>query len=196
MAIVWEWEKKDLVPEEDKVPKKHHDQLSRSVQLIGERVKKNKSHLPKDLFDTLEEFLDGKNQKERVLLFIDPDESKGLWGHSSGYCIWLTPQTFAPWKDIKPRTPRLSAVLLHELVHAAGGMELDAETFENMLFTHEEGASAPSEDDWPEFEAQHYEGWWCYLDRNSKGRVIDLWRRDVHKFLAAVKRSAKGGSHD
>jgi hypothetical protein len=54
-------------------------------------------------------------------------------------------------------------VLFHELVHVAGGSELDAEAFENLLFTVEEGAVPPTGDDWASFTAHKGVGQWVKL---------------------------------
>jgi len=46
---------------------------------------------------------------------------------------------------------RLNAVLFHEMIHAAGGTELDAEALENHCYAGA-GANAPTLDDWAKFE--------------------------------------------
>jgi len=85
----------------------------------------------------------------------------GRWACSSGYCIWIHRRTFRP----SPGAPRsrLPAVLFHELVHVAGGSELDAEAFENLLFTTAEGAVPPTSDDWSSFTASQGVGQWVKL---------------------------------
>lgn len=47
---------------------------------------------------------------------------------------------------------RLTAVLFHEMIHAGGGTELDAEALENHFFAGA-GASAPSGSDWSKFRS-------------------------------------------
>ncbi len=64
------------------------------------------------------------------------------------------------------------AVLFHELIHVAGGEELDAETFENLLFTPSEGAVQPTRDDWSAFVAERRTGQWVRLNART-GAIID-----------------------
>jgi hypothetical protein len=62
---------------------------------------------------------------------------------------------------------------LHELVHVAGGEELDAEYSENALFSKREGAELPTEEDEQEFKENQYRGIFVRLDRESR-KVADL----------------------
>jgi hypothetical protein len=64
----------------------------------------------------------------------------------------------------------LTAVLFHELTHVAGGGELDAEVFENLLFRKDEGATPPTVADCKEF--QKNKGLWVSLDLGT-GIVTD-----------------------
>ncbi len=45
---------------------------------------------------------------------------------------------------------RLNAITFHEMIHAAGGTELDAEALENHFFAGS-GATAPTSGDWDDF---------------------------------------------
>lgn len=45
---------------------------------------------------------------------------------------------------------RITAIVFHEMIHAAGGTELDAEALENHFFGGS-GATAPTSDDWEKF---------------------------------------------
>jgi hypothetical protein len=80
----------------------------------------------------------------------------------------------------------LTAVLFHELVHVAGGWELDAEYFENLFFPEGKGATRPTYDDWPEFKEDKFQGWWVYLNTRT-GHAMDLWKNDLGEFMKAVK---------
>jgi hypothetical protein len=68
---------------------------------------------------------------------------------------------------------RLGAILFHELVHSCGGKELDAETYENLLFDGD-GARPPTGDDWDErFRADCYDGVWVRVNPRTR-EVTDL----------------------
>lgn len=140
------------------VPARYHAQLAESLALIRARVAR--APLPRDLRATLLRFL-SPTRKPAVQLFLATRATQGRWGCSSGYCIWLHPRTFRP----SPGAPhsRLTAVLFHELVHVAGGNELDAEAFENLVFNAEEGAVPPTADDWSKFAAHQGVGQWVKL---------------------------------
>ena len=164
---------------------KYRAELERSVGLIRDRVTRDANRLPRDLFDQLVEFLDGEKRDSTVYLSVDPRPEKEGWGYTSGYCIWIRPRSFAPQDP--NGTARLTPVLFHELVHAAGGWELDAEFFENCLFTPQEGATPPDDKDWEKFAATNYEGWWLYLDPPKSRRVVDLWKREIGEFILSAK---------
>ncbi|MBI4574274.1 MAG: hypothetical protein HY713_13445 [candidate division NC10 bacterium] len=68
--------------------------------------------------------------------------------------IFICQKAFTAKHDGKPR---LGAILLHELVHTRGGLELDAETFENLLFRGE-GARPPDRRDYARFREQDSPG--------------------------------------
>jgi hypothetical protein len=59
---------------------------------------------------------------------------------------------------------RLTAVLFHEMIHAAGGTELDAEAFESHFFAGS-GATAPTSSDWPLFQSD--EGTFVLWDQGT-----------------------------
>jgi len=68
--------------------------------------------------------------------------------------IFVCQKAFTARYDGKPR---LGSILLHELVHTRGGLELDAETFENLLFGGE-GARPPDRRDHARFREQDSTG--------------------------------------
>ncbi|MFB3818224.1 MAG: hypothetical protein ACE147_11220 [Candidatus Methylomirabilales bacterium] len=140
------------------VPARFHVQLAESLALIRARV--TRAALPRDLRATLLRFL-SPARTPVVQVFLGTRATRGRWGCSSGYCIWIQPRTFRP----SPGAPRsrLPAVLFHELVHVAGGSELDAEAFENLLFTTAEGAVPPTSGDWSSFAAHQGVGQWVKL---------------------------------
>lgn len=59
---------------------------------------------------------------------------------------------------------RMNAIIFHELVHAAGGTELDAEAFENHCYRGQ-GATAPTSDDFSKFRREG--GTWVNWDRKT-----------------------------
>jgi hypothetical protein len=69
---------------------------------------------------------------------------------------------------------RISAVVFHEMVHAAGGTELDAEALENHFFTGA-GATAPTSDDWPKFSS---DGGEFVIWDSSTGQLFELCMAD------------------
>jgi hypothetical protein len=144
------------------VPARYHEQLERSLALIRARVRR--AALPRDLRATLHRFF-SPTRTPAVQVFLGTRTAQGRWGCSSGYCIWIQPRTFRPAPGAP--TGRLTAVLFHELVHVAGGSELDAEAFENLLFTPGEGAVPPTEEDWSSFAAQQGVGEWVKLAEPS-----------------------------
>lgn len=79
-------------------------------------------------------------------LEVDCDNDCDLNGYTyrgSGK-ITICPPTFADTQA------RINAVVFHEIVHAAGGTELDAEALENHFYTGN-GATSPSSSDWDSF---------------------------------------------
>ena len=52
------------------------------------------------------------------------------WAELVASCVWLRPRAFGA--NPSTSSARLTAVLFHELIHLAGGLELDAEFFENL----------------------------------------------------------------
>ncbi len=65
-------------------------------------------------------------------------------GQNSGNEITLTPSAFGS------TAARFEAIVFHEIIHACGGTELDAEAFENHCYNGA-GATAPTSDDFPKF---------------------------------------------
>lgn len=64
---------------------------------------------------------------------------------------------------------RITAVVFHEMVHAAGGTELDSEALENHFFASG-GATTPTSGDWPKFHDD--EGEFVIWDEDS-GEVFE-----------------------
>lgn len=87
------------------------------------------------------------------------------------------------------------AVLAHELGHAVGGSELDAEWIENLLFDASEGAVPPTPDDYPKFRqqgsvffAECYRG---HLHDTGTGNILhprasELWGTTVELWLGGT----------
>jgi hypothetical protein len=65
-------------------------------------------------------------------------------GQTSGNEITLTPTAFGS------SAARFEAIVFHEIIHACGGTELDAEAFENHCYSGA-GATAPTASDFPKF---------------------------------------------
>ena len=88
-----------------------------------------------------------------------------LDGRSSGNTILICVRT----------RPRIDSVLLHEMVHAVGGDELDSEAVEHCCFNGN-GATAPFGDDWDKFRSETGE-----LDGNEIERVGEfcIWNSDT-----------------
>lgn len=82
---------------------------------------------------------------------------------------------------------RVGPVLLHELVHACGGTELDAEAIEHACFVFN-GATAPFGDDWDKFRSETDE-----LNDNEKERVGEfvIWNSDTGEVWQKI---VEGGS--
>jgi len=83
--------------------------------------------------------------------------------------------------------PRIDAVLLHELVHAVGGKELDSEAVEFCCFTGN-GATAPFGDDWDLFRSETSE-----LEGNEIERVGEfvIWNSNTGEVWG---KETEGGS--
>lgn len=105
----------------------------------------------------------------------DPD-CDDLDGRSSGDSILIC--------NTSPS--RIGPVLLHELVHACDGTELDSEAVEHACFVGN-GATAPFGDDWDKFRSETDE-----LDDNEKERVGHwvIWNSDTGEVWA---KSVSGG---
>ena len=83
--------------------------------------------------------------------------------------------------------PRIDAVLLHELVHAVGGTELDSEAVEHACFAGSE-ATAPFGDDWDLFRSETSE-----LDGEETERVGEfvIWNSETGEVWG---KETEGGS--
>ena len=77
---------------------------------------------------------------------------------------------------------RVGPVLLHEMVHACGGTELDSEAVEHACFAGS-GATAPFGDDWDKFRSETDE-----LDGNAIERVgtFVIWNSDTGEVWSKV----------
>jgi hypothetical protein len=94
-----------------------------------------------------------------------------LAGRTSGNTVLLCCNTI----DCSSGSARLGAVLLHEMVHACGGTELDSEAVEHACFTGN-GATLPTSDDWDKFRSET-----DTLGGNEKERVgkYVIWNSDT-----------------
>jgi hypothetical protein len=155
-------------------------QLKESQECIRDRISKNGEVIPRRLLFELQELLgyDTNTVVELRVRKLSPE----VWAVTSDG-LAIAPMCFRPWtpksapqgakgskspKNGNP--PRLTAVLLHELVHFAGGEELDAEFFENKLFTKAEGAILPTESDEQTFKLDEYRG--RFIELNPKTREV------------------------
>ncbi len=158
------------------------DQLDQTRKVIRKRMNEKREKIPAALFKQLAAILNDKKLvielevKDDARLFItDPSKpgNWGYWGSGGGRYIEINSRCFSPWsKGREEKPPRLTAVLLHEMVHIAGGNELDAESFENILFSEKDGAALPSRDDEKEFRACKYEG--VYVSMDPKTRDVSF----------------------
>jgi hypothetical protein len=106
----------------------------------------------------------------------DPDCS-GLDGRNSGNKILMC----------NTSASRVGPVLLHEMVHACGGTELDSEAVEHACFNGS-GATLPFGDDWDKFKSETSE-----FNGNSserKGKWV-IWNMETGEVWGIVK---EGGS--
>ena len=146
--------------------------LDRSQARIRDCIarKQNREIIPRRLFAELSGMLDPADGDACVELSV-VEQSPGIWAYSTSN-IEIDPSCFKPWRaDGSPgpqNPPRLTAVLLHELVHVSGGDELDAEFFENRLFTLKDGALPPTESDERDFTEHGYEGEYVRLDPKTR----------------------------
>ena len=140
--------------------------------------------LPRNLRRMLRGMVDADSIYPRVTIACDPRTA--AYGYTGGSCIWLGEKSFP---QNSPSGPRLAAVLLHEMVHAACGLEMDAEAFENALFEGA-GATPPNDDgkddDWDKFRRRNWEGRWVYLVKDpsngSLAVVNTLWGNPICRF--------------
>jgi len=159
--------------------------LDQSLQKIRECVAKKGSLIPDALYKQLNNMLDSKETHVEVEIKDDDvlrveEGTQGhwaYWGSGTGRYIEINSRCFDWWAGedgSKPdNPPRLTAVLLHELVHVAGGEELDAEFFENTLFGPKDGATLPTADDEKSFKERQYKGVFVSMDPNTR-EVSDL----------------------
>ena len=160
--------------------------LKASQQIINSCIAKNRAKIPPLLLSQLNAMLDPKNSDTVIELEVKDDAQLGFpepsqrnwahWGSGGGRYIEVNSRCFDRWtkKGTKEkRPPRLTAVLLHEMVHIAGGNELDAESFENLLLKPEHGAVAPSEKDEEDFKDSKFQG--EYVSMDSKTREVSVF---------------------
>jgi hypothetical protein len=128
-----------------------------------------------DCFPGLKKCLEDK-WKTIEIDCTDPDCSK-LDGRQSGNKILIC----------NTSATRVGPLLLHELVHACGGTELDAEAVEHACFNGN-GATLPFGDDWDKFRSETSE-----LDGNAKERVgkYAIWNSDTGEVWG---KKTEGGS--
>jgi hypothetical protein len=175
--------------------------LDRSQKKVRECIQNKKEMIPGLLLTQLSDMFD--SQHPRIEVEIKDDEGLRLpagkaddwaWGSGAGEYVEINSRCFvrSPRKrGGKPEPPRLTAVLLHELVHAAGGEELDAEFFENSLFGPQDGATLPSRADEENFQESGYKGVFVRMDPQSR-EVSDL---ESLKVLGTLKPNPINARH-
>ncbi len=164
---------------EDFPPSQMHD-LSSVLGALKKKVRDRR--LPRDLSSLLADILARTGEKVFVTFRGDKGSCGDITkpGHETksftlgSNQIFICQKAFTSEHDGKPR---LGAILLHELVHTRGGLELDAETFENLLFRGE-GAKPPDRRDFVRFREQDsadpgrrgagIQGTWVVLDPRTK----------------------------
>ena len=101
--------------------------------------------------------------------------SNSKWkSYTRGYYVtWVCENAF---RD-KRGKDRLATILFHEMVHACGGEELDAETLEKKYFDGR-GATDPDKDDFEEFKRRGDTGRWFVLLRDRRRRLAYVYRKN------------------
>jgi hypothetical protein len=129
-----------------------------------------------DCFPGLEDCIRGKWASIEIDC-TDPDCS-GLDGRQSGNKILIC----------NTSTTRVGPVLLHELVHACGGTELDSEAVEHHCFNGN-GATLPTSGDWDKFksETSSYHG----NDNERVGKYV-IWNSDTGEVWGKKSDGTKG----
>jgi len=157
------------------------ERMDESQKIIRKCIKDKRAKIPPPLLEELKDMLDDKRtvievevKKDEQLGFPEPSQGNWAhWGSGGGRYIEINSRCFDPWtKKGKEKPPRLTAVLLHEMVHIAGGNELDAESFENILVSEKDGAVPPSKEDEKEFRDCKYCG--VYVSMNRKTRRVSF----------------------
>ena len=169
------------------ITRERQDQLGRSQVLVRKRISTSKDMIPKRLFSQLTELVDPEKKNAFVELSVR-NQVRDLWAFSNS-TIEIDPKCFEPQKGKSPNhqdPPRLTAVLLHELVHISGGDELDAEFFENRLFTLKDGARLPTPTDEEDFKEHGYKGEFVQLDPASR----EVRERGTQRVLGKLERQA------
>jgi hypothetical protein len=123
-----------------------------------------------------------------LLIDCNPSGCEGLNGFTpvaGEFRVALCASTFSSGQN------RVNAVLFHEMVHAAGGTELDAEAFENNCYAGR-GATAPTPDDFPSFRSDR--GVWVLWDEpsgrlNTKRREGGSWVGDPERIVPGTQLS-------
>ncbi len=156
--------------------------LSKALQEV--RTKLRTARLPPDLASGLTRRLN-----EVALEYLG---KKGLCGKGTPPTASFTQGLFTVFICAKAftatyqRKRRLPAILLHELVHTCEGNEVDAETFENLLFKGE-GATPPDKKDlMKRFSEVDFKGIWVEMNR----RTGDVTMRDTGRLLTNLLRTS------
>jgi hypothetical protein len=106
------------------------------LNLVLDRLSKFK-RIQKEVSDFME--------KGTPIKWANLGHLRGVTGYNYGITVSVEVNS-----NLKGK-PEALAVLLHELIHAIGGTELDAEFFENVCCTEDEGAELPTSSDYPKF---------------------------------------------
>lgn len=145
----------------------------------GTEVRDCNSTMQKNILDAFNSFIDSscldcfpglrdklRDKWEEIEIdCTDDDCDDELAGRSSGNKILICVTS----------RPRIDAVMLHELVHAVGGTELDSEAVEHACFAGN-AATLPFGDDWDKFRGETDQ-----LDGNEIERVGEfvIWNSDT-----------------
>jgi hypothetical protein len=151
--------------------------LDKSLSHIRQRLRDRPGPMPHDLRSALDEIVSGKRPVVTLAFGGTKEACQAMVARTAGYRVLLCPKVFSASKK---KGSRLTAVLFHELIHVARGKELDSEAFENAWFPNE-GARAPTREDWAAFAEDGYRGWWVRVDRRSR-RVTDYSDRFIITF--------------
>ena len=132
--------------------------LRRHVSVILNRI--YHSGVPRELRNCIENILRGQRD---IIVDCRPEVARCRIHRG----VYIPPDGLGEI-EICPTSIRMPALLFHELVHSCSGNEFDAEVYENLLFTPNEGATRPDPySDRREFENEGYRGKYAYLEGAS-----------------------------